>query len=110
MSEASDPFDKLFGVVLPADKEDSASDDFDIEAECFVCAASEAEEVSEGTAAGEEIDVYCWVSGFLLQHGVHDRCHGVGGILCSVQVAVVLATVFFQTLWGSKRCPLRRLA
>lgn len=101
MSKASDAFDKLFGVVFFADEEHGISDDFDTEAEGFVYTAGEAEEVSKGTAAGQQINFKRGVFGLLFKYGVYDRCRGVRGILCGVQVAKVMPTVLFQTLWSS---------
>ena len=110
MSEASDAFYEFFGVVFFANEEYGVSDDFDVEAEGFVYAASEAEKVSERTATGKEINVQSGIFWLLFKYGVCDGCHWVRVIHCSVQVAEVLATVLFETLWSSQRSPLRRFS
>lgn len=65
VAEASHPFNELFRIVFFADEEYGVPDDFDIKAECFVYATSEAEEVAERTAAGEEINIQRGIFGFL---------------------------------------------
>lgn len=105
MTKTSDTLNQLFGVIFFANKEYGASNHLNVESKSLADAAGKAKETTKGTATGKEIDAFSRIFRILFKDGMYYGCHGVLGILCSVQVAKILAAIFWQTLWGCERSP-----
>lgn len=109
MTVPPDVAQSLMGCVLTSDKEDIAVDEFDKHAESLVCALNEIEQLLEGLAARNDVDVLSYV-GLQREDGDDSGLEWMVGISRSVVVAKVLSVVRFQPSRLAQRRPPRRLA
>jgi len=103
-----DAFDKLFWVVLFADKEQGIANDFDSEAKSFFFASCEAQEVAQCAAAGKHVSIFGRIVGSI-QNSPHSRCNRILRVPCGIGIPIVGAAVFTKSLGDRRRRPPGRL-